>query len=356
MKIRDLLLAFFMISSLGAQQKSFDSLFEPVAHICWEHEKAIIGQLIAEGLQLNQSDSLINAWEAYCGPNEASIRSRLLYSLKFKGAPDTIIPMAYWEYYIGQLKAPIYQSHLQKHLAWSQTQAQQLLNSKDWPEYEEAILKILARESAQGAYESLLSKRLYYGGNEVREIRGKFEENLENREGNGFGLAYNYYWLNASLGDALGALHGLSLLWEYQSQKLSLGLNLGLAFSEQKAYLNFINQGNLETSDLETMLHFDLQIAYEILSQRRSHLWAYLGFGFNSFSTDLSYFNEFDEETYISVSSFYPLTGLDYNIQVYGTRSIGLRSQVQFMNYGRNDELRSSLEGLMLKTSLYFRF
>lgn len=351
-----LLPALLLLSSWSiGQTKNFEDLFQPVGSLCWEAEKKIIDTFLADGLQEASGDSLIQIWESYCGANEASIRTRLLYDLKFKGQLDTSVPLNYWRIYIGYLAHDEYlSSHLKRHLSWCHDEAQKLLKSKEWGAYEKGVLGLFAHSSLQSAYEPLLKKEVFYEKGHL-ELREYLEEKITNEGKTGLGLAYSYIWLNGSLAEELGALHAISLLGEVNLKPLTLGINLGFAFSEQKAYLDFNNQGDLVNSDLEELFHLEILLGYDFYRLRRQHFQAFLGVGINNFSTDIEFLNEFDEQQFINISSVYPTVGLDYHFQVYGSRSIGIRTQLQLMDYGNNEELRSGLSGIMLRNSLYFR-
>ncbi len=341
---------------LHAQNRDYSDLFQSVSTLCEDTEKAVVLNLEQNGLQEGISDSLINLWESYCEPTEFSIRSRLLYDLKVEGKLDTTVPIDYWRIYIDYLHRNNYlPAHLQRHIAWSKKEASNLLEKREWPNYEKAVLNLLAAKSLDKAYNRFLHKDLYYL-EDTDTLRKALEKKVYSSGSRGFGFGYSYFWLTGSLADELGAMHGLNIFWEHNFQPVTFGVSVDFAFSEQRSYLDFDNQGELVNSDLEGFFQLDLRLGYEFIRSRRNHFQAFMGFGYNSFGTDLEYFNEFEEQSFISVSSFYPLVGLDYQLQLYSSRSIGLRTQLQLTDFGTTEELRSSLSGLMLKNSLYFKF
>jgi len=351
-----LLCLFIPSAFLNAQNRDYNDLFKSVSSLCEDTEKEVVLKLEQNGLQAGISDSLINLWETYCEPTEFSIRSRLLYDLKFQTKLDTTVPIDYWRIYIDYLRRHNYlPAHLQRHIAWSKKEASILLEQQDWPDYEKAVLNLLAANSLDDANHRFLSKDLYYM-EEVDTLQKTLESEVYKIGGRGFGFGYSYFWLNGSLADELMAMHGINIFWERNFRPLTFGASVDFAVSEKRAYLDFNNQGLLVNSDLEGYFQIDLRLGYEFLRSRRNHFQAFIGFGYNSFSTDLDYYNAAEEQVFISVGSFYPIVGLDYQLQLYSSRSIGIRSQLQLNDFGTNEELRSSLSGIMLKNSLYFKF
>ncbi|WP_421754234.1 hypothetical protein [Croceimicrobium sp.] len=338
------------------QNHSFSDLFQSVNSICWETEAEIIKAQAAGTLSEKQSDSLINRWELFCGSTEASIRSRLLHDLKYQGKLDTLIPLEYWRVYFKNLEGDSYLSvDLQKHLEWSKGEAWQLLYSREWPKYERKVLEILAADDMQEVYDQMMRMETY-NDPEFEKLSQLVKDEAQ-PEDISFGLAYNYFYLNQDLKDNLGALHGASLLLDYQTEKFGFSLQTGFAASEQKAYLRFVEDGNLTESDLEVLFHIEAYLQYAVINSRRSRLRFGAGLGYNSFSTDLSnYDEELDQENPIGIGSFYPSIGLDYSYRLHGTRRLGLAAQYHLTDYNGNDELRSALSGHMLACSLYLSF
>ncbi len=356
MKLRLFIIFFSTGFLVQAQNQNFSNLFKPVASICWENEKMIMKQLQAPEFNPYMSDSLIDLWESYCGANEASIRSRLVFDLKTTGRLDTSIPLSYWNLYLrnfhnqGGLSSP-----LKSHLLWTRKEAQKLLAIDRWRDYEKGVLVLLASESIQGAYDQFLDKELY-DSPELKPLRERVKKNAEGSiPPHGFGIIYNYQYLSGSLREELQAMHSIGLLIEYNWEDFLVGFSAAAGLSERKSYLRFSNEGELVTSDLESYFHFELYGGYQLWEKRRNHVHLIAGIGYNIFTTDLTFINEFDENQVLNMTSIYPTFGIDYRVQVYGSRSIGLRSQIQLQDFSSNPELRSSLSGAAILGSIYFR-
>ncbi len=345
----------FALFPLSAQN-DFDDLFISIGELCFRNEARVINSLQKGPLQEAEGDSLIQLWDRYCGPTEASIRTRLLYDLKFNQDLDTVVPFLYWHTYLNYLSGEeILIPSLDEHLKWTQAEAARILASREWPIYEKAVLGLLASTKISEAYEFLRPKE-FDDNPQVAELRELVQRKAHAAFRNIFSLSYNYFYLSNDLQANLGAMHGIALAMEIPFDRSRLGFQFGWAASEEKAYLRFDNQGVLTESDLESFIYFDSYLMYDMLAGRRSHFSAFAGFGFGQFFTDLNYINEADEEVMLGVSTFYPLVGLDYYLEVKGTQSIGIRSTFKLSNFDSNDELRSPLDGFMLQNTLYYRF
>lgn len=348
-----LLLSF----SLHSQNKDFKNLFKPVASICWDTEKAVVQELEAKGLLAN-SDSLIDLWEATCAPNEASIRTKILYDLKFKTKLETAVPNDLWRMYLEYLQHDgILSAPMERHRQWTQKVAEGLLQSREWDDYSKGVLSLLAGKTLQSTYNRFLKKDLHRAAS-LDSLSELIEREVERNGKTGWGIAYQYAYLSGTMADSFGAMHGLSTFGEYRFDKLSIGFELGFAFGERNPSFRFDNQGSLDTSDLGANFKLNAYLAYRLIRSRRHHWQVLFGIGYNSFSTDLSFLNDLEEREVINLADFTPNFGLDYRYQIYGSRSIGIRSQLYLNDYnnGLNNEFRGDLSGWMLLNSLYFRF
>lgn len=357
MKKRYFLALILFSFGLSAQNKDFSDLFKPVASICWDTEKAVVQELEAKGLQEN-SDSLIAIWESVCDPNEASIRSKILYDLKFKSNLENPVPNDLWRMYLEYFQDEGFLSaHMERHLRWTQKLASEMLQSKEWDNHSKGILTLLSGSHLQSTYNEFLHKDLYRAS-ELDSLIQLVERSAERSPKTGWGIAYQYGYLEGSLADAFGTLQGLSLFGEHSWDRYTLGVEIGLLGGERSPSFRFDNQGVLDTSDLSLGFRLNAYLAYELLRSRRHHWKLLFGLAYNNYSTDLSFVNEFEENETINLSAFTPNIGFDYRYQIYGTRSIGLRSQIYIVDYnnGLNNEFRGDLSGWMVLSSVYFRF
>lgn len=358
MRISILVLALLIsLPSLKAQN-DFDQLFISFGEICLSTENRVLRELKKGPLEEFTGDSLIRLYEKNCGPTEASMRTRILHDIKFKAKLDSVLPLWVWRSHFGYLAGDEYLIPLlDDHLQWSQEEAQRILENKTLPKYERTVVQLLASSSIQSSYESLKQKDLYEDPH-YDSLRATL---LQKAHANGFNaitISYNYHLLGGDLQTELGALHGISFGFEFPVRKnLRWGLLFGVSASEQKAYLRFDDQGFITSSDLEAFYQFESFVNYEFASLRLSGFSVLGGLGLGYFATDLSYYDpEIDGEVAVGLSTIYPIVGLDYHREFYGTRTIGLRSCFKLTDFGNNDQLRSPLSGYMLQNSLYFRF
>lgn len=358
MKIRKYFLLLLPFLSYSVQaQGDFDKLFVSLGQLCWENEITVINELIKGPLQKEAGDSLILLWERDCGKTEASIRTRILHDIKFKGKLDTIIPDSYWEqlYFKYLSGEEMLTYHLEAHLFWTQEEAERILSSKEWPAYEKMVLEILSCTSITKAYTYFHKKENYYNP-EMEKLRQFASAEIKRQYFNAISIHYNYFYLTGDLADELGALHGFSFAAEMPFDRIRLSVQTGVAASEKKSYLRFYNENQSVISDLEYFIHLDCYLNYAFIEARRSRYSVIGGFGFAEFTTDLTYYNDADEEVAVGLSTFYPIFGLDYHREIAGLRSIGIRSVLKTGNFDSNEELRSPLDGFMIQNSLYFRF
>lgn len=358
MKIRQspLLLLIFLSFSIHGQS-DFSKLFVSLGQLCWEKENAVIAQLKQGPLQKESGDSLINLWESDCGKTEASIRTRILHDIKFKGKLDTLIPKSYWEhFYFKYLSgAEMLTPELDSHLTWTQAEARRIRGSQNWPDYEKMVLDLLSCQSMSEAYSYFHSKEKYYNA-DLAELRQIASAEARRQSFNAMSLHYNYFFLTGDLARELGAMHGFSLAAELPFERIRISAQLGFAASEKKSYLRFYNENQSVISDLEYFFHIDCYLNYTIIEARRSRYSLIGGFGFGQFTTDLSYLNELEEEIALGLNTFYPVFGFDYHREIAGLHAIGIRSVLKTTNFNSNEELRSPLDGIMIQNSLYFRF
>jgi len=360
MKARYIIVLSLVIGFSFSSSAQLNRLFISIEEQCWENEKQVIKALINQEFQKAKTDSLLKVWDDLCGSTEASIRTRILYDLRFNGKLEDPIPMDYWKLYFRLFPTYTYVSSPEqlKFLEWTQARADQFSKSGFLSDRDKIVLQLLAAQSNNGAYEILRNKDNYRRP-EFDSLRDYLRNEKLHRAG-ALGFGYSYYFLSGDLAENLGAMHGFTLNVQLpllsENHRYSLGMDFGLAWSEEKAYLRFDNQGEITTTDLETFLNFDLFLQYRFIDARRSKFSIFGGLGVAQFFTDLSYLNAEDVEVSIHLPEVQPMFGLDYRYEVYGKQSIGLKSVFSPLDFSWNDELRSPLAGIMIRNSIYYQF
>ncbi len=349
---------YFFILLLGPclswSQSKDQGLFMEIWEQCPQWMEDNLPQLKKDFKSQDSLEYYLELWELYCEPNLASIRQRILGDLQFKGALDSTDLSKFYRAqseflkYLSQQRDPYLE-----HWAFSRQKALSLLEQKDWPQREAAVLQLIAAKNYQAALDLHYQKK-------TKDL-SDFEKSREDLETNNseivnFGLGYNYLMFNQKLLDELGAGHGLWLGVDFEYERNLASIAFAYNRTEKRSYLRILGDESVENTDLENFLQLDFNYGRALFSGRRHKMHIMVGAGLGSFTTDLYYRNVDDERVAVSITSYHFKVGLNYQWRIYGSRHIGLRSLLSMSNFNSDEDLRGDLQGQVLSTTLYYRF
>ena len=358
--MKKLLLLFILVSSaVNAQEKNFSDLFVPARESCAEKERRIPILIIKNGRDESNStlDSLLGYWQQGCESSEVIIRTQILHELNQGIALNSDASLAsFYAMYINNLSTYRSADDFQDYLAFTSTWAQTLLNQKTWDKRENLCLKILSTTRNQAA-KNLINK------SESLELKEGRETKKELSQSSAFGsnlyldLGYANTLFTEALEKNIGTAHGFMLNGGISYLRHDFGFDLVVSFPNRSDSVRVLLEGISQKSDINSVVYFGGYYAYEFLKTPRTSLAFRTMLGYNLLNTDLNTYNvQNDTETLFSLESLSLGLGLEWKIRLYGTRQIGIRSSYNYCNFNRNNELRSSLSGSIIQSSIFFRF